>query len=75
MVANRLGVAIAYSRPFGDFSYDGQPLVRKPIADPLPLQRILIAYPEKAMLTSAHRAFIEEAKRWFDEAWPVATGA
>jgi DNA-binding transcriptional LysR family regulator len=75
MVANRLGVAIAYSRPFGDFSYDGQPLVRKPIADPLPLQRILIAYPEKTMLTAAHRAFIEEAKRWFDEAWPVSTSA
>ncbi|MET0229360.1 MAG: LysR family transcriptional regulator [Rhodanobacteraceae bacterium] len=71
MVANRLGVAIAYSRPFADFSYDGQPLVRKPIADPLPLQRILIAYPGKTPLTAAHNVFIEEAKTWFDEAWPA----
>jgi len=71
MVANRLGVAIAYSRPFGDFSYDGQPLVRKPIADPLPLQRILVAYHEKSVLSAAHRVFMDEAKLWFNEMWPA----
>ncbi len=71
IVANGLGVAIAYSRPFADFSYDGRPLVRKQISDPLPLQRILIAYPDRTMLTSAHNVFIEEAKTWFDEAWPA----
>lgn len=73
MVANHLGVAIAYSRPFSDFSYDGQQLVRKPIADPLPLQRILLAYKERSLLSAAHQVFIEEAKRWFAEMWP-ATG-
>lgn len=70
MVANGLGVAIAYSRPFGDFSYDGQPLVRKPIADPLPLQRILLVHGERSALSAAHRVFIDEARRWFAEMWP-----
>lgn len=75
MVANRLGVAVAYSRPFSDFSYDGQPLVRKPIADPLPMQRILLAYNEKIVLSAANRVFIEEAEQWFAAMWPGATGA
>jgi DNA-binding transcriptional LysR family regulator len=75
MVANHLGVAIAYSRPFSDFSYDGQPLVRKPIADQLPLQRILLAYSEKSLLSSAHRVFIDEAKAWFAEVWPGVDSA
>jgi DNA-binding transcriptional LysR family regulator len=70
MVANGLGVAIAYSRPFGDPGRDGEPLVRRPIADPLPLQRILVAYPERTPPTAAHRAFLEEAKSWFDQIWP-----
>jgi len=71
MVANGLGVAIAYSRPFSDFSYDGRPLVRKPIADPLPLQRILLAYSEKTVLSPAHRVFIDEAMAWFSAMWPT----
>lgn len=71
MVANHLGVGIAYSRPFSDSSYDGRPLVRKPIADPLPLQRILLAYSEKSVLTAAHHVFMEETKAWFTEMWPA----
>jgi DNA-binding transcriptional LysR family regulator len=70
MVANGLGVAIAYSRPFGESEFEGQPLVRRPIADRLPLQRILIAYPGRTPLTAAHRAFVEEGKQWFDEVRP-----
>ena len=75
MVANGLGVAIAYSRPFSDFSYDGRPLVRKPIADPLPLQRILLAYSEKTVLSPAHRVFIDEAMAWFSAMWPTDSNA
>jgi len=37
MVANGFGVAIAYTSPFGDYAYDGKPLVHRPIADRLPL--------------------------------------
>ncbi len=65
MVANGLGVAMAYSRPFSNFSYDGRALVRRPIADPLPLQRILLAYPQRLVLSAAHRVFIEETRHWF----------
>lgn len=75
MVANGLGVAIAYSRPFSDFSYDGKPLVRRPIADPLPLQRILLARNEKSVQTAAHAVFIEEARAWFAETWPEVKAA
>jgi DNA-binding transcriptional LysR family regulator len=71
MVGNHLGVAIAYSRPFSDFSYDGQPLIRKPIADALPMQRILLAYNQKNVLSAANLVFIEEAKQWFGEMWPA----
>jgi len=70
MVANRFGIAVAYSRPYGDFSYDGQPLVRKTIADALPLQRILLAYPQERALSVAQVAFVDEAKAWFAENWP-----
>ena len=76
MIANGFGVGIAYSRPFSDYSYDGKPLVRRTIADPLPMQRILLARNEKSMLTAAHRVFIDEAKSWFEEVWaPPANAA
>lgn len=71
MVANHLGVAIAYSRPFSDFSYDGQPLVRRPIADRLPMQRILLAHHHKKPLSASNLAFVEEARTWFAENWQV----
>jgi len=70
MVANHFGIAVAYSRPYGDFSYDGQPLVRKTIADALPLQRILLAHPQARTLSGAQLAFVDEAKAWFAENWP-----
>ena len=76
MIANGFGVGIAYSRPFSDYSYDGKPIARRPIADPLPLQRILLARNEKSVLTAAHRVFIDEAKSWFTEVWaPPAKAA
>lgn len=73
MVAHGLGVAIAYSRPALDRSYDGWPLVTRPIAEPLPLQRILVAFQEEAALTAAIVACIEEARRWFGENWTKAS--
>ncbi len=47
-------------------------LVRKPIAEPLPLQRILIAYPDRTLLTAAEHAFIAEAKQWLTRSGPNA---
>lgn len=75
MVANHFGIAVAYSRPFGDVSYDGQPLVRRPISDPLPLQRILLAYDGKNALPGSQLVFIDEAKAWFAEMWPTPASA
>jgi len=49
--------------------------VRKPIADPLPLQRILLAYSEKTVLSPAHRVFIDEAMAWFSAMWPTDSNA
>jgi DNA-binding transcriptional LysR family regulator len=71
MVANHFGIAVDYSRQYGDFSYDGQPLVRKTISDALPLQRILLAHPQERPLSVVQLAFVEEAKAWFGENWPA----
>jgi DNA-binding transcriptional LysR family regulator len=65
MVANGFGVAIAYTSPFGDYAYDGKPLVHRPIADGLPLQQILVAYVARRPLSRAARGFILEAQEWF----------
>lgn len=65
LVANGFGVAVAYTRPFGDHSYDGQPLVVLPIADPLPLQRIVLAQPRARSTSPLARALREQALEWF----------
>lgn len=46
MVASGLGVAVAYTRPKHDQSYDGKRLTAREISDRLPLQRILLAWPK-----------------------------
>jgi len=65
MVANGFGVAVCYTRPHGDRSYDGLPLVCKPISDPLPLQRIILAHDTRQRLSKAASVFVDEAKLWF----------
>jgi len=62
MVANGLGVAIAYTRPVGNRSYDGRNLTIRPISDRLPSQRILLAWSGEWPLTPAARALCEFAK-------------
>lgn len=62
MVANGLGVAVAYTRPKADQSYDGKKLAARPISDKLPAQRILLAWakaPELTPAASALRDFIK----------------
>ena len=53
MVANGLGVAVAYTRPKSDLSYDGRKLAARPISDTLPAQRILLAWAKDPALTPA----------------------
>ncbi|EMH4032385.1 transcriptional regulator [Klebsiella oxytoca] len=67
LVANGFGVAVAYTRPFGDHSYDGQPLAIRPIAEPLPPQRIVLAEPRASSDSPLVNALRERAMRWFGE--------
>ena len=56
MVANGLGIAVAYTRPRSDQSYDGKKLAIRPISDRLPAQRILLAWAKGEVLTPAAQA-------------------
>lgn len=67
LVANGFGVALTYTRPFGDRSYDGQPLVCRPIKESLPVQRIVLAYDQRYPLTPLAEAFKAFAMGWFSE--------
>ena len=65
MVANGLGVAVAYTRPIGDRSYDGRDLAIRPISDRLPDQHILLAWSRQSPLSPGARAFRDFAKESF----------
>ncbi len=65
LVANGFGVAVSYTKPHTDRSYDGMRLVCRPISDPLPPQRIILAHDTRQRLSKAASAFIEEAGSWF----------
>lgn len=65
MVANGFGVAVSYTRPRGDRSYDGMPLVCKPLSDPLPMQRIILTHDTRQRASAAALAFIDRARAWF----------
>lgn len=65
MVANGFGVAVSYTRPHGDRSYDGLPLVCRPLSDPLPMQRIILTYDTQQRVSNAALAFVDVAKAWF----------
>jgi DNA-binding transcriptional LysR family regulator len=57
LVANGHGVAVVYSRPRSDRSYDGKKLVELAITDNLPRHPILLARLRNASLNRAARAF------------------
>lgn len=67
MVANGFGVAVSYTRPHGDRSYDGLPLICKRLSDPLPMQRIILTYDTHQRVSNAALAFVETAKDWFSK--------
>ncbi|MDH6234186.1 DNA-binding transcriptional LysR family regulator [Mesorhizobium soli] len=75
MVANGFGVAISYTRPAVNRSYDGQRLVCRPLSEPVPLQRIIIAHDARQRLSKAASAFIEVAREWFSKREPFSTVA
>lgn len=66
MVANGLGVAVAYTRPKADQSYDGKKLAARPISDNLPAQRILLAWAKAPDLTPAASALRDFIRSRFE---------
>jgi len=40
-------------------------LIRKPLSDPLPMQRIILTHDTHQRVSNAALAFIETAKAWF----------
>lgn len=52
MVARGLGYAILMGRPYGDYTYDGLPLIYREIADPVPYNNVVVATPGNATTTA-----------------------
>jgi DNA-binding transcriptional LysR family regulator len=65
LVANGFGVALVYAEPFGQESYDGLPLWRRPVKDALPTQRIVLARDSRYPATPADDAVTGIARQWF----------
>jgi DNA-binding transcriptional LysR family regulator len=65
LVANGFGVALVYAEPFGQASYDGVALCRRPVKDVLPQQRIVLARDARFPDTRANAALTDVARRWF----------
>ena len=59
LVANGHGVAVVYSRPKVDRSYDGKKIVELSISDPLPRHPILLARLKNSALNRAALAFAD----------------
>lgn len=59
MVANGLGVSLAYTRPLCSKSYDGKELVYRPLVETLPAQDIVLARNDKNELTAVTKAVWE----------------
>ncbi|WP_350335766.1 LysR family transcriptional regulator [Coralliovum pocilloporae] len=62
LVASGHGVALSFTRPVSDISYDGSPLAIRPITDPMPRQAILLAHPDQRLLTAQTRAFMARCR-------------
>ncbi|MFT4468632.1 LysR family transcriptional regulator [Arthrobacter sulfonylureivorans] len=58
MVARGLGYTIIMGRPYGDYTYDGLPLVYRRIADDIPENAVVVAYPEGTTPTAKVRTLI-----------------
>lgn len=65
MVANGHGIAVVYSCPKGDRSYDGKKIIELPISDPLPSHPIVLGCLKKASLNRAAVAFSDFAVSMF----------
>jgi len=65
MVAHGHGVSTLVTRPVGDISYDGKPLVCRPIRETVPRQRAVMAFSPYSPLTKVAETFLEESRKYF----------
>lgn len=77
MVGHGLGYSVLGTRPAGDMSYDGRPLVARPIADAgVPPSRIVAAWPDQgrsSKLSAQARQFVEICRDHLAAALPMET--
>jgi DNA-binding transcriptional LysR family regulator len=72
MVAHGLGISISVTRPVGDTSYDGSPLVCIPILDSVPPQPVVLSFAKNRSMTRATQAVLEFIVNYFRTALPDA---
>jgi DNA-binding transcriptional LysR family regulator len=65
LVGRGLGYSVLYQRPPLDITYEGRPVVAKPIAEQVPALRVVLAYPADTNLTARARRFAEYAASAF----------
>ena len=65
MVARGLGYTIIMGRPYGDRTYDGLPLAYRRIADEVPANNVVVAYPQGTVPTAKIRTLIAFCKEEF----------
>ncbi|MGH7070918.1 MAG: LysR family transcriptional regulator [Acetobacteraceae bacterium] len=65
MVAHGQGLSTLVTRPAGDISYDGRPLICRPIREMVPPQEVIIAYSPRSPPTRVAKAFISVSQRYF----------
>lgn len=70
MVAHGLGNSVLVTRPYGDRSHDGLPLVCRPLVEIVPPQRVIIGSSARSPMTRAAEAFVETAKDYFRDRTP-----
>lgn len=58
MVARGLGYSIIMGRPYGDYTYDGLPLAYRRIANDIPGNAVVVAYPDATIPTAKVRALV-----------------
>ena len=66
LVANGLGVALSYTQPEGDLAYDGKPIVRRPVSDPIPEQPVVLLRNEAYPLSGRAKEFRALARALFE---------
>ncbi|MFD1213450.1 LysR family transcriptional regulator [Arthrobacter sp. GCM10027362] len=75
MVARGLGYTIIMGRPYGDYTYDGLPLAYRRIADDVPDNAVVVAYPEGTTPTAKVRTLVAFCRAEFGTEGPqVRTG-